>query len=443
MLQHSGPWRERPESQKVLDRDLGYFARMTAAPDGTLATITAGLDFASELRIRNPDGSMRVRRSLTKFLPGRPYIITSPNAVSGLSFDAMGERLYVVLADIGIDGATAPQAAASSTLTTASCSASGSSPTRSAAASIRPAPATSSCAATPTPPTSGRWTSPPASSARSPTTTAASPSARPTWPPTAASSSPGSSATTSTCGSACPTAREQPLTRDGRFNYSPRWDGPDRVIALHEVDGRTQAVRIEVATGTKTVLSDAPFVVLDPVPLPGDRLAFVNREGWSWTLDWMDLGPGRVPPPSRPWPRRRHARLASRRSRCSPTTRTTRSTTCCIPTLRGPFVAFGKREVYNGSQNTVYAGVSLQGSDRLGSEQLRAEPRLRDRGPRPHVLHRLRQLPARPGVSGAGSLPLLRAGLARPGQRLLRPERRGLRAAGSAPRAPSGPPRSA
>ena len=63
MLRNSGPWRERPESQKILDPDLGYFARITAAPDGTLATIAAGLDFSSELRIRNPDGSIRVRRA--------------------------------------------------------------------------------------------------------------------------------------------------------------------------------------------------------------------------------------------------------------------------------------------------------------------------------------------------------------------------------------------
>ncbi len=72
-LQHSGPWRERPEGQKVLDRDLGYFARIASAPDGTLATITAGLDFASELRIRNPDGSLRFRRAAHQ-LPARPAL---------------------------------------------------------------------------------------------------------------------------------------------------------------------------------------------------------------------------------------------------------------------------------------------------------------------------------------------------------------------------------
>src|SRR5262249_7008696 len=105
-----------------------------------------------------------------------------------------------------------------------------------------------------------------------------------------------------------PDGSERALTSDGKFNYSPRWWGPDAVLALHEVDGRTQAVRIDVASGQMIVLSDAPFVVLDPVPLPAGRIAFVNREGWGWTLDTLPTafasplpasaaGEGRAPSP--------------------------------------------------------------------------------------------------------------------------------------------------
>jgi hypothetical protein len=365
MLRNSGPWRERPENQKILDPDLGYFARITAAPDGTLATVTAGLDFSSELRIRNPDGSIRVRRTLTNFLPGRPYIVTSPNAVSGLAFDAAGERLYLVMADIGIDGATLPKlleldAHDGRLLRTWKLP-------DSIGGSVDPA-GTRYVFVRSHADTADLWEIDLSRGEERPLThnhgrlTLGAPDL----------AADGRIVFARKLGDDFdlwirqPDGTEQPLTRDGRFNYSPRWDGPDRVIALHEVDGRTQAVRIDVATGTKTVLSDAPFVVLDPVPLPGNRLAFVNRDGWSWTLDWMDLGPGRVLPPE--------PSLASEEAREAREPEVPVLSddpyhaldNLLIPTLRGPFVAFGKREVYNGSQNTVYAGVSLQGSDRLG-----------------------------------------------------------------------------
>ncbi|MGZ6130919.1 MAG: TolB family protein, partial [Myxococcaceae bacterium] len=364
-LQHSGPWRERPESQKVLDRDLGYFARIASAPDGTLATITAGLDFASELRISNPDGSLRFRRRLTNFLPVRPYIVTSPNAVSGLSFDARGDRLFVVMADIGIDGATAPRLLELDahdgrlvrTWDLPDSLGGGVDPAGTRYVFVRSHADTGDL-----------WELDLATGEQRPLThnrgrlTLGAP----------APAADGRIVFSRKFGDdfdlwiRLPDGTEQPLTRDGKFNYSPRWDGPDRVIALHEVDGRTQAVRIDVANGAITVLSDAPFVVLDPVPLPGNRLAFVNRDGWSWTLDWMDIGQGRVLSPEPTLAQVEASEPAEPAVPILSDEPYHAIDNLLIPTLRGPFVAFGKREVYNGSQNTVYAGISLQGSDRLG-----------------------------------------------------------------------------
>jgi hypothetical protein len=199
------------------------------------------------------------------------------------------------------------------------------------------------------------------------------------------------------------------------------------VLALHEVEGRTQAVRIDVATGQLTVLSDAPFVVLDPVPLPGNRVAFVNREGWGWTLDTLPTAVASLPPASTP----PAAGLPSPDGSTPPdgaasSTAPGQSSTSTsgpssagaealpavspasgappsgsaapplaapapptdgpdvpilrdgpyhaldqffLPTLRGPFVLFGSRDRYGGSQTTVYSGISLQGSDRLGLHQ--------------------------------------------------------------------------
>jgi hypothetical protein len=363
-LRHSGPWRERPVAQKVLDPDLGYFARIASAPDGTMATIAAGRDFAPELRIRNPDGSLRFRQALTLFLPGRTYIATSPLSVSGLSFDGSGTRLYFILADVGIDGDTAPKLVEFDarngrllrTWETPDALGGGADPSGSRYVFVRSAADTGDL-----------WELDLASGEQRQLThhhgrlTLGAP----------APAADGRIVFARKIGDDFDVwvrevdGTQRPLTRDGRFNYSPRWDGPDHVLALHEIDGRTQAVRIDVATGAMAVLTDAPFVVLDPVPLPGSRIAFVNREGWGWTLDWMDASTGRPvqveataatsqgPPPELDVP------VLSDEPY-------TPLDHIWAPSLRGPFVLFGSRDQYGGPQATVYGGVSLQGSDRLG-----------------------------------------------------------------------------
>ena len=369
-LRHSGPWRERPPSQKVLDPDLGYFARLASAPDGTLAAITSGLDSSAELRIYNPDGSLRLREPLTRFWPGRPYIATSPLSVSGLSFDGTGAHLYLVLADVGIDGDTAPKlleldahtARLVRTWETPDALGGGVDPPGTRYVFVRSQADTADL-----------WELDLASGEQRPLThhqgrlTLGAP----------APAQDGRIVFARKIGDDFDLwlreadGTERPLTRDGKFNYSPRWAGPDQVVALHEVEGRTQAVRIQVSTGAIGVLTDAPFVVLDPVPLPGGRLAFVNREGWGWTLDRMDVGPGLPLPP----PETAQASAVGSEAPAEPDVPVLSDDPyhafdhLLVPTLRGPFIAFGSREQYGGTQSTVYGGVSLQGSDRLGLHQ--------------------------------------------------------------------------
>jgi len=368
-LRHSGPWRERPDSQKVLDPDLGYFARLASAPDGTLAAVTAGLDSVAELRIYNPDGSVRFRRALTSFWPGRAYIATSPLSVSGLSFDGKAERLYFVLADVGIDGDTAPKLLALDARTgdllrtweTPDSLGGGVDPAGTRYVYVRSHNDTGDL-----------WELDLASGQQRPLThnqgrlTLGAP----------AVAADGRIVFARKIGDDFdlwlhqPDGSERALTRDGKFNYSPRWSGPDQVVALKEIEGRTQAVRIQVSTGATSVLSDAPFVVLDPVPLPGDRLAFVNRIGWGWSLDRMDVGQ------SRPLTSETGQAVAAASEPPSEPDVPVLSDdpyhaldNLLLPTLRGPFVAFGSRQQYNGKQSTVYGGVSLMGSDRLGLHQ--------------------------------------------------------------------------
>jgi len=368
-LRHSGPWRERPPAQKVLDPDLGYFARLASAPDGTLATVSAGLDSPAELRIRNPDGSLRVQRALTYFFPGRPTIATSPLSVSGLSFDASGRHLYLVLADVSIDGDTAPKlleldardGGLLRTWETPDSLGGGVDPSGSRYVYVRSNADTADL-----------WDLDLATGAQRQLSdnrgrlTLGAP----------ALAADGRIVFARKIGDdfdlwlRAADGAERPLTRDGKFNYSPRWDGPDHVIALHEVEGRTQAVRIDVATGAIAVLTDAPFVVLDPVPLPGGRLALVNREGWGWTLDRMDVGPGRPLPPADAAPASADTGVAPEPDVPVLSDEPYHALDhFLVPTLRGPFISFGSRQQYGGTQNTVYAGVSLQGSDRLGLHQ--------------------------------------------------------------------------
>ena len=371
-LRHSGPWRTRPADQKVLDPDLGYFARLASAADGTLAVITAGRDSSSELRVRNPDGSLRFRMPLARFWPGRPYLATSPLSVSGLSFDAEGRRLYYVLADVGIDGDNAPKLLELDardgrllrTWETPDALGGGVDPSGTRYVFVRSRADTADL-----------WELDLRTGRERPLTHHQG---------------------RLTLGAPAPAAdgrvvfarkigddfdlwlletdgTERPLTGDGRFNYSPRWDGSGRVVALHEVDGRTQAVWLDPGTGAMRVLTDAPFVVLDPVPLPGDRLAFVNREGWGWTLDWIDVSPSA--PTLAPETPAAAAAAAPSPATSEPDAPVLRDDPyqaldhLLVPTLRGPFISFGSRQRYGGTQSTVYGGVSLQGSDRLGLHQ--------------------------------------------------------------------------
>jgi hypothetical protein len=365
MLRHSGPWRSRPAGQKTLDGDLGYFARLASAPDGTLATITAGRDFPPELRIRNPDGSLRLRQSMMRFFPGRPTIATSPLSVSGLSFRADGERLYFMLADVGIDGDTAPKVVeldgrSGKLLRTWETP-------DSLGGAVTP-DGTSYVFVRSHGDTGDLWSLELATGNQRPLT-------HHTGRLTLGAPAPAAdgrivfalkSGEDFDLWVRTPDGTERPLTRDGRFNYSPRWAGADQVVALHEVDGRTQAVRIEVSSGAMVVFTDAPFVVLDPVPLPGERLAFVNREGWGWTLDVVDLGPGqgRSEPPAVAAPEPAEPDVPVLRDGPYHAL-----DNLLVPTLRGPFVSFDRRERFGTTQNTVYGGFSLEGSDRLGLHQ--------------------------------------------------------------------------
>ncbi len=78
------------------------------------------------------------------------------------------------------------------------------------------------------------------------------------------------------------------LTDDAQFNYGPRWRDDGHLIFMRGVDGRSQAVEVEMASGTLRQLTDAPYAVLDPAPLQDNRIVFLNAEDRRWTLDAVE-----------------------------------------------------------------------------------------------------------------------------------------------------------
>jgi hypothetical protein len=286
------PRRVRPASQQVLAGDLGYMARLAGSPsDGALAAISAGLDHQSTLTVYESDGRIRFEQKLQRVLPGRPWVLAHPAAISGLSFTADGASLFLLSEDlaadgastyavrqfdartgrflrewpglIGLGGAVSPDGGAYVFVELA----------QDAANLVRLELATGR---------KERLTElPPGISLGAP-----------------AISPDGQRIVFSQRGPEGfdlvlrePDGKLRQLTTDGRFNYSARWLDDDRVLFLREHEERAQAHILEVSTGALRVLTDAAWAVMDPVPAGPGRIAFLNREAWHWTLDAQVLDP--------------------------------------------------------------------------------------------------------------------------------------------------------
>ncbi|MBI5544824.1 MAG: PD40 domain-containing protein [Deltaproteobacteria bacterium] len=79
------------------------------------------------------------------------------------------------------------------------------------------------------------------------------------------------------------------LTFDGRYNTLPRWLDAGRLLFVREADGRAQAHVMDLTTRSLWTTTDAPFGASDPAPLGQLEVAFLNREGWGFSLDVAPL----------------------------------------------------------------------------------------------------------------------------------------------------------
>jgi hypothetical protein len=374
-LARTAEGRRRPENQQVVDASLGYFARATTSADGRMAVVTAGVDSVAELRIRGPDGQLLLRHALAQLLPGRPYIATSPLNVSGLSFSPDGRRLYLVLADVAVDGASTPRlleldSATGDTLRLwdglegfgGSLTPDGKSylyvESQGDTANIQRLDLDSGARRALTHFTGNVTLSGPRASpdGKLVVYSRRSDDGFDLW-------------------LLAQDGTTRPLTEDGRFNYDARWVDSSTLLSLREVDGRAQVARLDVKTGTVDVVSDVPYGALDPSPLPGGRLAVVNRDGYGWTLDTLpmpqrpsplpslagadDDGPQLPPLPEHPG---LPGSVLLARDAPAPTLED-----FFIPTLRTPFFEFSTRSTSSGGTQVLpVVGFSLEGVDRLG-----------------------------------------------------------------------------
>jgi hypothetical protein len=286
--------RVRPSTQEVIMADVGYVARIATAPnEGSIALFHAGLDEVPRITILDRDGSTRVSRALTSILPPRPIILARPEIASGLSFSHDGRHLYFVVADESSDTSFDERLLELDTrdgsitrvfdhLGGIGGAISADDRTYIYAASDGSAPSLMALDLESDARRSlGRF-----EGAKLIGGIAVSDGGRIAF---SMRDETGLDLFVRE-----PDGATRRVTRGGRMNYGAEWLDEERLVFSGVESGRLQAQTVDVETGAIATNTDAPFIVVDPRPLPGGRIAFLNRDGWGWSLDTAPLAQSTV-----------------------------------------------------------------------------------------------------------------------------------------------------
>ncbi|MBZ4371196.1 hypothetical protein [Corallococcus sp. AS-1-6] len=282
--------RERPATQQVLLREAGYFSRLVANPaDGSTALVSVGREQITHLTVLERDGRERFSRALVRLLPGRRWVVASPSLVSGMTFSRDGRWLYLVSADVDVVGSYTGKLWRVDARTGdvvrlwddlvgmgGDVTADGRGyvfvEVNGDAANLVRLDLESgqrerltdfkahTALGTPVTSPDGERYVFPMNGTQGWDLVLREPDGSLRW-----------------------------LTRDGLFNYSPRWLGADHLVFLREHEGRLQAHVMTVSTRRIARVTDAPTLVLDAAPAGGDAVVFLNRDGIQFTVDRAPL----------------------------------------------------------------------------------------------------------------------------------------------------------
>lgn len=83
-------------------------------------------------------------------------------------------------------------------------------------------------------------------------------------------------------------------TSSAQIHRDPAWLNNHTLLAAAEADGRFQIFQYDTRTAQQTQLSDAPYLAMQPFALNETTIAFLNRDGWNWTIDTLSTNDIRV-----------------------------------------------------------------------------------------------------------------------------------------------------
>ncbi len=284
--------RERPATQQRWVADATYFSRLAAhAGSGITATVGVGRERYTRLAVREADGRVRFERPLVDLLPLRRWVLGSATLVSGMSFSRDGAWLYLVMADLNVEGGYTARLwkvdARTGDVVRLWDDVSGMggsiTPDETAYVYVHVDGDTANVVRLDL-----------ETGAREPLTSFGASTS--VGPPAVAPDGmrvvfplSGTSGWDLVLREADGSLRW--LTRDGHFNYSPRWLDDERIVFLREHEGRLQAHVLTVATREVVRITDAPHLVMDVNPVSRDEVVFLNRDGLDFTIDRAPLAP--------------------------------------------------------------------------------------------------------------------------------------------------------
>lgn len=285
------PVRARPPQQRRL-ATVGNDARYARSREGSEAWIADELDAPTALVVRDRDGRQRARVELAEALPPRRMIIASPQLVSGLSLTADGKEVWLTAIDLGAEHQVTRllrwrqgeglREVARDLGPGGTIDATGAHYYYLAVDGDRWSLAVYDVA------TGARRTLLDAA----PGTYVLSAQLSPDGATLAASAWNGAAFTIWLLDPRTGALRRE--LREAGPLYDPAFLDDGRLIALATVDGRFQ-LQVRTATGdAPRVISDLPYAALAPRGA-GAAVRFLNREGWSWTLDEVPLPAAEVP----------------------------------------------------------------------------------------------------------------------------------------------------